>query len=56
MWQYPPQLYVDEHEMGGTDYFFPPNSDPIYSETPDRHDQIENLYGAANAAAFDAKG
>jgi hypothetical protein len=57
LWQYPPQLYVDEHEMGGTDYFFPPNSDPIYSETPDRqYDQIENLYGAANAAAFEANG
>ena len=34
LWQYPPQLYVDEHEMGGTSYFFPPNSDPIYAETP----------------------
>ena len=39
--------------MGGTSYFFPPNSDPIFSETPDRqYDQIENLYGRANAAAF----
>jgi hypothetical protein len=57
LWQYPPQLYVDEHEMGGTNYFFPPDSDPIYAETPDRaYDQIENLYGAANAAAFTAKG
>jgi hypothetical protein len=57
LWKYPPQLYVDEHEMGGSNYFFPPNSDPIYHETPDgAYDQIENLYGAANAAAFEAKG
>ncbi|MHA3700925.1 M14 family zinc carboxypeptidase [Jatrophihabitans sp. YIM 134969] len=57
LWQYPPQLYVDEHEMGGSNYFFPPNSDPIYHETPDvAYDEIANLYGRANAAAFDAKG
>ena len=57
LWQYPPQVFVDEHEMGGYGYFFPPNSDPVYHETPDgTYDQIENLYGGANAAAFDAKG
>lgn len=57
LWQYPPQLFVDEHEMGGSNYFFPPNSDPIYHETPDAaYDEIANLYGSANAAAFDAKG
>ena len=57
LWKYPPQLYVDEHEMGGTNYFFPPNSDPIYHETPDAaYDEIQHLYGDANAAAFDAEG
>ncbi len=54
--QYPPQLYMDEHGMGGSGYFFPPNSDPIYHETSNRSvDWINNLYGAANAAAFTAK-
>ena len=28
--QWPPQLFIDAHEMGGTDYFFPPNADPVY--------------------------
>ena len=56
LWQYPPQLYVDEHEMGGAKYFFPPNSDPIYHETPDAaYDEIAHLYGDANAAAFTAR-
>ena len=53
LWKYPPQLFVDEHEMGGTNYFFPPDSDPIYAETPDpTYHEIANLYGGANAAAF----
>ncbi|HEY2172837.1 MAG TPA: M14 family zinc carboxypeptidase [Mycobacteriales bacterium] len=54
--QYPPQLYMDEHGMGGSSYFFPPNSDPIYHETSDQSvDWINNLYGADNGAAFTAK-
>ena len=55
--QYPPQLYIDEHGQGGTGYFFPPNSDPIYHETTNQSiNWIDNVYGQANAAAFDAKG
>lgn len=54
---YPPQLYIDEHGMGGEGYFFPPNSDPIYHETSDQSvDWIDSLYGPANAASFDAAG
>ncbi|MBO0828156.1 MAG: hypothetical protein J2P24_10290 [Streptosporangiales bacterium] len=54
---YPPQLYVDEHGMGGNGYFFPPNADPIYHETSNQSvDWIDHLYGAANAASFDAVG
>ncbi|HEX6445200.1 MAG TPA: M14 family zinc carboxypeptidase, partial [Streptosporangiales bacterium] len=54
---YPPQLYVDEHGMGGNGYFFPPNADPIYHETSDQSvDWIDNVYGTANAASFDAMG
>lgn len=58
LWKYPPQLFVDEHEMGGKSYFFPPNADPVYAETPDPlyEDEIESLYGDANAAAFRAEG
>lgn len=56
LWKYPPQLFVDEHEMGGKSYFFPPNADPVYAETPNPiyEDEIEDLYGDANAAAFQA--
>ena len=34
--QYPPMLFLDVHEFGLADYFFPPNADPIYHEIPDR--------------------
>ena len=35
--RFPPVLFIDAHEIGGEDdYFFPPNADPIYHETPDR--------------------
>jgi hypothetical protein len=57
LWKYPPQLFVDEHEMGGRNYFFPPDADPIYAETPDpTYHEIEKLYGGANAAAFQTMG
>jgi Zinc carboxypeptidase len=53
LWKYPPQLFVDEHENDGRSYFFPPNADPIYAETPNpTYNEIANLYGDANAAAF----
>jgi hypothetical protein len=57
LWKYQPQVFVDEHEMGGTSYFFPPNADPVYAETAEPiYDEIANRYGGANAAAFDAEG
>jgi Zinc carboxypeptidase len=53
--KYPPQLFVDEHENSGTSYFFPPDADPIYHETPaGLYQEIEQLYGPANEAAFRA--
>jgi hypothetical protein len=56
-WKYPPQLVVDEHENSGRNYFFPPNADPVYHETPNRvYDEISSIYGPANSAAFDANG
>lgn len=55
--QYPPALYIDAHEMGGTSFFFPPNADPIYHETPEQAvGWINDLYGAAMAAEFTRQG
>jgi hypothetical protein len=30
--KYPPVLFIDTHEMASSNFFFPPNSDPIYHE------------------------
>jgi hypothetical protein len=56
--RYPPVMFIDAHEMGGTDnFFFPPNADPIYHEITDESvDWINNLYGAAVAAEFTRQG
>ncbi|MEN3360361.1 MAG: hypothetical protein V7637_4343, partial [Mycobacteriales bacterium] len=55
--KFPPVLYIDAHEMGGTSYFFPPNADPIYHEVPDQSvDWIDHLYGPAMAAEFNRRG
>lgn len=55
--QFPPVLYIDAHEMGGTSYFFPPNADPIYHEIPDQSvDWIDHLYGPAMAGEFTRRG
>jgi hypothetical protein len=57
LWKYPPQLFVDEHENSGRSYFFPPDADPIYHETPDGlYQEVEDLYGPANERAFQANG
>ncbi|XRQ03565.1 M14 family zinc carboxypeptidase [Actinomadura welshii] len=54
---YPPALYIDAHEMGGTSYFFPPNADPIYHETPEQAiGWINGLYGASMAEEFTRRG
>jgi hypothetical protein len=53
----PPMLYIDAHEFGLHDYFFPPNADPEYHEIPDTaHDWIDDVYSPAIAAQFDAEG
>jgi Zinc carboxypeptidase len=54
---YPPVLFVDDHEMGSEDFFFPPNADPIYHEITDESvDWINNTYGAALADEFTRQG
>ncbi|WP_221640153.1 M14 family zinc carboxypeptidase [Actinoallomurus bryophytorum] len=53
---YPPQVYVDAHEMGGSQYFFPPNADPIHHEIASEDVDWINRIGKANAAAFGYNG
>ncbi|MEU4240914.1 M14 family zinc carboxypeptidase [Actinoplanes sp. NPDC026619] len=50
--KYPPQVFVDAHEMGGQQYFFPPNADPIHHEIADEPVDWINRIGAANKAGF----
>jgi hypothetical protein len=55
--QYPPAMFIDAHEMGGETYFFPPNADPIYHETPEEAvDWINNIYSPPIAAEFNRLG
>ncbi|MFI6802307.1 M14 family zinc carboxypeptidase [Streptosporangium canum] len=57
MRKYPPQLFIDAHEMGGTEYFFPPNADPIYHDIAEPTvDWINNTYGAAMIGEFTRRG
>src|SRR5947207_5889768 len=51
--QYPPMLYIDAHEFGLQNYFFPPNADPEYHEIPDTaHRWIDDVYSPAIAQQF----
>ena len=55
--EYPGPLFVDDHEMGADDFFFPPNADPVYHEIADESiDWINNIYGASLAAEFTRQG
>ncbi|WP_218004788.1 M14 family zinc carboxypeptidase [Microtetraspora niveoalba] len=54
--QYPAQVFVDAHEMGGRQYFFPPNADPIHHEIAAQPVDWINRIGAANAAGFGYNG
>ena len=55
--QYPGPLFVDDHEMGASTFFFPPNADPIYHEITDESvDWINNIYGASLASEFNRQG
>ena len=52
--QFPGQMHIDAHEMGGTHFFFPPAADPIYHEvTEEAVEWTDELYGAAMQAEFD---
>lgn len=55
--EYPPVLMSDNHEMGGRQFFFPPNADPVHHEVADRSVRwINKLYGGAMADEFDRRG
>ncbi|MFF5245056.1 M14 family zinc carboxypeptidase [Streptosporangium sp. NPDC000095] len=54
--KYPPQVFVDAHEMGGRQYFFPPNADPIHHEIADQPVNWINRIGAANGEGFGYNG
>ncbi|MFU8871626.1 M14 family zinc carboxypeptidase [Micromonospora sp. SL4-19] len=54
--QYPPQVFIDAHEMGGRQYFFPPNADPIHHEISSENVDWINRIGEANKAGFGYNG
>ncbi len=52
-----PQVYVDFHEMSPrSTYFFPPPADPVHPELDPAVLAWLEVFGRANAAAFDAQG
>ena len=52
-----PQVYVDFHEMGSdSSYFFPPAAEPIHPQIDRRILSWLDVFGRANAAAFDRQG
>jgi hypothetical protein len=59
--KYPGPLFIDDHEFASdpenSNFFFPPNADPIYHEITDESiDWINNIYGASLAAEFTRQG
>jgi hypothetical protein len=54
--RWPGQVFVDAHEMGGRQYFFPPNADPIHHEIADEPVAWINGIGEGNKAAFGYNG
>jgi hypothetical protein len=52
-----PHVVVDLHEMGGNStYYFPPNAVPGNTWTTDAQKELLDVFGAANADAFDRSG
>ncbi len=55
--EYWPHIVVDLHEMGGNStYFFPPTAEPSNPWFGERQIALMDVFGAANAAAFDQRG
>jgi len=52
-----PHVVADIHEMGGNStYYFPPNAVPGNTWTTDIQRRLIDIFGQANAAAFDRRG
>jgi hypothetical protein len=55
--EYRPQIVVDLHEMGGNStYFFPPTAPPENPWYGERQIALMDVFGRANAEAFDRRG
>ena len=55
--EYWPQIVVDLHEMGGNaTYFFPPTAPPSNPWYGERQIALMDVFGRANAEAFDRRG
>lgn len=55
--EWKPQVHADFHEMGyNSSYFFFPSFKPVNKNLPKSTIEWGNIFGKANAAAFDAKG
>ena len=55
--EWKPQVFADFHEMGyNSSYFFFPGAKPFNKNFPKSTIEWGEIYGKANAAAFDAKG
>jgi hypothetical protein len=55
--EYRPQIVVDLHEMGGNStYFFPPTAPPENPWYGNRQIALMDVFGRANAEAFDRRG
>jgi hypothetical protein len=55
--QFWPHILADLHEMGGNStYFFPPTAEPANPWFGERQIALMDVFGAANAAAFDQRG
>jgi hypothetical protein len=55
--QWPPQVFVDFHEMSAnSSYFFPPDAKPINANLPKDVEHWLDLFGRANAAEFSKRG
>lgn len=55
--QWPPQVFVDFHEMSAnSSYFFPPDAKPLNPHLPKEVEHWLDVFGRANAAEFSKRG
>jgi hypothetical protein len=55
--RFPPTIYADQHEEGGTAFFFPPNADPVHHEISGQAlHAIDGIVAPRLRRAFRARG